>query len=343
MPSPASSLPLLLEADVDAALQETLDAERCGLAGQVERREEKRRVEGGSEKRESEIEEKKPSLTSNEKKNGEKKNSTSSTSNQNNNSASLTAAALSPLTRSSWLSPAFSSEKGSAELYSLLEERVSAPSFLETIERACARARGSRKVFYHLPGTDASSSPPPPQSNGSASSGQVLSPDWWSLPAGVVSVEEEEGDDAEEEGESSKEVKVVAVASPSSSTSPSSTSPPASSSSSPPLLEGSYVLVSRDDALDAVAHFVASYVTSLPQARDLDPEALRRALATTLFELRRGKIKKVWAWGRWLYRAAALSYGAFGAYTNPWLARAVLAAVWTSAKVMVAVAVGAGG
>ena len=161
----------------------------------------------------------------------------------------------------------------------------------------------------------------------------MLSPEWWSLPAGVDSVEEEE---VEDENEGSKEVEVVAVA---------SSSKPEKKSSSPssspfPLLDGSYVLVSRDDVVDAVAHFIASYVASLPQSRDLSPEALRSALATTLGELQRGKVKRIWAWGRWLYRAAALSYGAFGAYTNPWLARAVLAALWTSAKVMVAVAVG---
>lgn len=155
----------------------------------------------------------------------------------------------------------------------------------------------------------------------------MLSPEWWSLPAGFVSVEEE----GTEEENGIKEVKVAATA---------SSSAPEKSPSSPSLLEGSYVLVSRDDVVDAVAHFIASYVASLPQSRDLNPEALRSALSTTLCELRCGKIKKIWAWGKWLYRAAALSYGAFGAYTNPWLARAVLAALWTSAKVMVAVAVG---
>ena len=242
---------------------------------------------------------------------------------------------------------------------------MSAPSFLETIERACARARGGggrRRVFYHLP---AASSPPPssqpqpqpqpPQpSNADASaqpslSADVLSPDWWSLPAGVVSVEEEEGEGegggGEAEVEKSGDAKVVAAASSAAaaassaaaaaSTAAASSPPP----SSPSLLEGSYVLVSRDDVVDAVAHFIASYVASLPQSRDLDPKALRSALATTLGELRRGRVKRLWAWGKWLYRAAALSYGAFGAYTNPWLARAVLAALWTSAKVMVAVAV----
>lgn len=211
---------------------------------------------------------------------------------------------------------------------------MQAPSFLETVERACARARGGgRRVFYRL----AAPSPPPQPSNNAADasaaaqpgfllSADVTSPEWWSLPAGVVSVEEVEGG-SEAEGEKNRDVKAV-----------SATSSP-SSSSSPSLLDGSYVIVSRDDVVDAVAHFIASYVASLPQSRDLDPKALRSALATTLGELRRGKVKKLWAWGKWLYRAAALSYGAFGAYTNPWLARAVLAALWTSAKVMVAVAV----
>ena len=35
-------------------------------------------------------------------------------------------------------------------------------------------------------------------------------------------------------------------------------------------------------------------------------------------------------WGRMIYRLTAFSYGAFSVYENPWLVRAVLAALWTA-------------
>ena len=97
---------------------------------------------------------------------------------------------------------------------------------------------------------------------------------------------------------------------------------------------GAYVVVTRDDVADAVAHFIATYLATLPDASRLPPPALAAALKATFAELRRGKLVKLWGWGRWLYRGATVGGAAFGAYTNPWLARAVLAAVWTSVKVV---------
>ena len=42
----------------------------------------------------------------------------------------------------------------------------------------------------------------------------------------------------------------------------------------------------------------------------------------------------MWDWGKGLYRVGAVTYSAFSLYTNPWLVRAVLAAIWTASKVM---------
>ena len=52
-------------------------------------------------------------------------------------------------------------------------------------------------------------------------------------------------------------------------------------------------------------------------------------------ELRQGRIRKLWAWGRCLYRTIAFSYGAFSVYENPWIVRALLAALWTASRVLV--------
>ena len=51
-------------------------------------------------------------------------------------------------------------------------------------------------------------------------------------------------------------------------------------------------------------------------------------------ELRKSRTQKLWAWGRAIYRCVAFSYGAFSVYENPWLVRAVLAALWTASRMM---------
>ena len=52
-------------------------------------------------------------------------------------------------------------------------------------------------------------------------------------------------------------------------------------------------------------------------------------------ELRTGRMQRLWAWGRCLYRCIAFSYGAFSVYENPWIVRALVAALWTSSRVLV--------
>jgi hypothetical protein len=51
-------------------------------------------------------------------------------------------------------------------------------------------------------------------------------------------------------------------------------------------------------------------------------------------ELRKGRARRLWDWGKGFYRVGAVTYSAFSLYTNPWLVRAVLAALWTASKVM---------
>ncbi len=54
-----------------------------------------------------------------------------------------------------------------------------------------------------------------------------------------------------------------------------------------------------------------------------------------LQELKKGRVRRLWEWGRILYRITAFSYGAFSVYENPWLVRAVLAALWTACRMLV--------
>lgn len=97
---------------------------------------------------------------------------------------------------------------------------------------------------------------------------------------------------------------------------------------------GSYVLVEKEDVLDAIGTFVAAYLATVPEAQHMRPAELQQALTSTFRDLRKGHVRKFWEWGRCAYRCIAFSYGAFSVYENPWLVRAVVTALWTAGKVM---------
>ncbi len=66
----------------------------------------------------------------------------------------------------------------------------------------------------------------------------------------------------------------------------------------------------------------------------MEPRQLQRAVALTMAELRKGRVRRLLDWGKSLYRLGALGYGAFSAFTNPWVAKAVLAALWSCLRLM---------
>lgn len=96
----------------------------------------------------------------------------------------------------------------------------------------------------------------------------------------------------------------------------------------------SYVVIDRSDVVDAIGAFVAAYLATLPEAQHMQPKQLQQALKQTFQELKQSRIKQMWRWGQSIYRCAAVSYSAFSLYTNPWLVRAVLAAIWTASRVL---------
>jgi hypothetical protein len=93
-----------------------------------------------------------------------------------------------------------------------------------------------------------------------------------------------------------------------------------------------YVMVEHEDVIQSMAEFLAAYLVSLPESRTMDPLELQRAVKLSLGELRKGKVQRIWDWGKLAYRAAALSYGAFAAYTNPWVAEAIVRGVFTCVR-----------
>jgi hypothetical protein len=95
---------------------------------------------------------------------------------------------------------------------------------------------------------------------------------------------------------------------------------------------GDYVVINHDDVVNALANFMAAYIIALPEGKRMEPKQLQKAVKDSLREIRKGKVRKLWDWGRWIYRAAALGYGAFAAYTNPWVAEAVVKTLFTCAR-----------
>ena len=95
---------------------------------------------------------------------------------------------------------------------------------------------------------------------------------------------------------------------------------------------GEYVVIDKSDVVDALAMFIAAYIVSLPEGRDMETKKLQRVVLQSLQEIRKNKLRRLWDYGRSIYRAAALGYGAFAAYTNPWMAEAILKAAFTCAR-----------
>jgi hypothetical protein len=73
---------------------------------------------------------------------------------------------------------------------------------------------------------------------------------------------------------------------------------------------------------------------SLPEAKNMEPRQLQRAVLLTMAELRKGRVRRLLDWGKSLYRVGAIGYGAFSMFTNPWVAKAVLAALWSCLRLV---------
>jgi len=84
-----------------------------------------------------------------------------------------------------------------------------------------------------------------------------------------------------------------------------------------------------------MASFIAAYIQAHPQASKLKPQELQKALGIAFKELRKSKVLVLWQWGSAIWRIGAMSYGAFTMYTNPWLVRTVLQAVWCCSRLAI--------
>ncbi|XP_030935739.1 uncharacterized protein LOC115960878 isoform X2 [Quercus lobata] len=96
-----------------------------------------------------------------------------------------------------------------------------------------------------------------------------------------------------------------------------------------------YVLVKQEDIVEGIACFMAAYLLSLKQTKDLTPNQLQDALSKTFsVKKKKGKLRKAWDGSKVIYNVASWGATAIGIYQNPVILRAATKAFWTSCHVI---------
>lgn len=96
-----------------------------------------------------------------------------------------------------------------------------------------------------------------------------------------------------------------------------------------------YVLVRQEDIVEGIACFMAAYLLSLKQTKDLTPNQLQDALTKTFsVKKKKGKLRKAWDGSKVIYNVASWGATAIGIYQNPVILRAASKAFWTSCHVI---------
>ncbi|RDX88380.1 hypothetical protein CR513_30034, partial [Mucuna pruriens] len=96
-----------------------------------------------------------------------------------------------------------------------------------------------------------------------------------------------------------------------------------------------YVLVRQEDIVEGIACYMAAYLLSLKQTKDLTPNQLQDALSKTFSaKKKKGKLRKAWDGSKVIYNVASWGATAIGIYQNPVIARVATKAFWTSCQVI---------
>ncbi|XP_013595594.1 PREDICTED: uncharacterized protein LOC106303815 isoform X1 [Brassica oleracea var. oleracea] len=97
--------------------------------------------------------------------------------------------------------------------------------------------------------------------------------------------------------------------------------------------EDDYVLVREEDIADGIACFMATYLSSLKQTKDISPDQLQKALSTMFsVKKRKGNLRKAWEGSKVIYNVASWSATAIGIYQNPMILSIASKAFWVSCK-----------
>ncbi|KAL3514255.1 hypothetical protein ACH5RR_026972 [Cinchona calisaya] len=96
-----------------------------------------------------------------------------------------------------------------------------------------------------------------------------------------------------------------------------------------------YVLVRQEDIVDGIACFMAAYLVSLEQTKELTPNRLQEALCKTFsVKKKKGKLRKAWDGSKVIYNVASWGATAIGIYQNPAIMNVASAAFLTSFRVI---------
>ncbi|XP_074557382.1 uncharacterized protein LOC141813335 isoform X2 [Curcuma longa] len=96
-----------------------------------------------------------------------------------------------------------------------------------------------------------------------------------------------------------------------------------------------YVFVSQEDIVDSIASFMAAYLLSLKQTKELSPNQLQEALCKAFsVKKRKGRLRKAWEGSQVIYNVASWGATAIGIYHNPAILKAATVAFWSSCRVI---------
>ncbi|CAL9079502.1 unnamed protein product [Musa textilis] len=96
-----------------------------------------------------------------------------------------------------------------------------------------------------------------------------------------------------------------------------------------------YVLVNQEDIVDGIACFMAAYLLSLKQTKELTPNQLQEALCKTFsVKKKKSRLRKAWEGSQVIYNIASWGATAIGIYQNPAILKAASVAFWSSCRVV---------
>ncbi|BBN01920.1 hypothetical protein MPTK1_2g11270 [Marchantia polymorpha subsp. ruderalis] len=99
--------------------------------------------------------------------------------------------------------------------------------------------------------------------------------------------------------------------------------------------QDAFVVVTQEDIVDGIASFMARYISSNPQTKAMSPQELQKAISQAFTDLeRKGKLRKLWNCGKFVYSAASWGATAAELYKSPVIVRAAMMAVWASCRVI---------
>ncbi|KAL3677799.1 hypothetical protein R1sor_020755 [Riccia sorocarpa] len=96
-----------------------------------------------------------------------------------------------------------------------------------------------------------------------------------------------------------------------------------------------YVMVNQDDFVDAMANFLAKYISAIPQAKTMAPKELQQTLLKAFATAeKKGKLRRLWETGKLLYTATSWGATVFGLYRHPLVMRAASMALCTTCSIV---------